>query len=215
MTERMNSLLQAVRRVVTSLLVASTGFSTLAIAYDFEKVEQAVAALTPSTQRGWEQKAQEGDRIAQNVTGMAYKYGIGVAQDHAVSVKWFHAAAEQGEADAQFNLGRLYESDAEGFYRGARGAPPDDVAAVRWYRLSAEQGHRQAQRKLASKLLAADVSGVERDPVEAYKWLLIASASGDPTAAETMRSARTTMSEQEVERGEWLARQWRAIQPVR
>ena len=41
-------------------------------------------------------------------------------------------AAEQGHADAQYNLGLMYD------YGG--GVPEDDAEAVRWYRKAAEQG---------------------------------------------------------------------------
>ncbi|WP_447548071.1 tetratricopeptide repeat protein, partial [Staphylococcus aureus] len=89
-----------------------------ALAYDFKRMEAAIESLSPTTQSEWERKATAGEPIAQNVTGMAYKYGIGVAQDQAVSWKWFRSAAEQGEADAQFNLARIYEGHAnDTFYR--------------------------------------------------------------------------------------------------
>ncbi|EDT4416641.1 sel1 repeat family protein, partial [Salmonella enterica subsp. enterica serovar Typhimurium var. 5-] len=122
-----------------------------ALAYDFKRMEAAIESLSPTTQSEWERKATAGEPIAQNVTGMAYKYGIGVAQDQAVSWKWFRSAAEQGEADAQFNLARIYEGHAnDTFYRRhARPVPADDSEAVNWYRRSAEQNHTQAQVKLA------------------------------------------------------------------
>ena len=41
--------------------------------------------------------------------------------------------AEQGDVDAQFNLGGRY-------FRGV-GVPEDDTEAARWLRLAAEQGH--------------------------------------------------------------------------
>ena len=41
--------------------------------------------------------------------------------------------AEQGDADAQFNLGVMYETGG--------GVLQDYAEAVRWYRLAAEQGH--------------------------------------------------------------------------
>ena len=40
-------------------------------------------------------------------------------QDYAEAVRWFRKAAEQGDADAQFNLGRMYY---EG--QGVKGWPP-------------------------------------------------------------------------------------------
>ena len=37
-----------------------------------------------------------------------YAYGQGVRQDDAEAVKWYRQAAEQGYADAQYNLGVMY-----------------------------------------------------------------------------------------------------------
>ena len=37
--------------------------------------------------------------------GSLYDEGRGVPRDYAEAVKWYHAAAEQGEPQAQFNLG--------------------------------------------------------------------------------------------------------------
>ena len=45
-------------------------------------------------------------------------------------------AAEGGDAEAQFNLGRMYAS--------GEGVPRDYKAAVRWFRKADEQGHKGA-----------------------------------------------------------------------
>ena len=55
-------------------------------------------------------------------------------------MKWYRKAAEQGDADAQYNLGISYD-------RG-EGVPQDYVEAVKWYRKAAEQGDADAQNKL-------------------------------------------------------------------
>jgi TPR repeat protein len=38
-------------------------------------------------------------------TGMRYAQGRGVAEDESSAVQWLQAAAAQGHAQAQFNLG--------------------------------------------------------------------------------------------------------------
>lgn len=187
---------------------AALVLSNVALAYDFRKMEAALESLTPETQRMWEQKALAGDALAQNVTGMAYKYGrFGVPQDHAASIKWFRMAAEQGEADAQFNLARIY-GKAEGIYRRARAAPQNDAEAFKWYRLSAEQGHTLAQVKLA-EMYAEGGSNIPRDLVQAYKWISIAAASGNPTAAKLLTTYAAEMTDQQVKKAESLAQEWR------
>ena len=57
-----------------------------------------------------------------------------------LAVHWYRRGAEQGDADAQFNLGVMY---AEG-----EGVARDDAEARRWYRKAAEQGHADAQHNL-------------------------------------------------------------------
>ena len=47
-------------------------------------------------------------------------------------------AAEQGDASAQFHLGKLYGV-------GEKGVPQDHEEAIRWFRRAAEQGHANAQ----------------------------------------------------------------------
>ena len=108
-------------RLACAMVVMS--MSSVALAYDFRKLEQAIGTLTPRTAKNWQAKANRGDPMAQNVTGMAYKCGIGVAQDHSASLNWLRKAAQQGEADAQFNLARIYESRSDGMYRRTRVLP--------------------------------------------------------------------------------------------
>jgi hypothetical protein len=68
--------------------------------------------------------------------------GLAVAQDKEPSYSsGIRKAAEQGDADAQRELGRLYVF--------GRGVPKDEVEAAKWYRKAADQGDANAQRNLA------------------------------------------------------------------
>jgi TPR repeat protein len=49
-------------------------------------------------------------------------------------------AAEQGDADAQYNLGLMYDN--------GEGVEQDKFEAVKWYKKAAEQGHAEAQNNL-------------------------------------------------------------------
>ncbi len=191
-----------------AVCVVTLALSNVALAYDFKKMEAALETLTPETQRAWEQKALAGNAIAQNVTGMAYKYGrLGVPQDHAASIKWFRMAAEQGEADAQFNLARIYDK-TQGIYRRGRAAPQDDAESFKWYRLSAEQGHTLAQVHLA-EMYAEGGLNVPRDQIQAYKWLSVAAASGNPTAAKHLTTYAAGMTPEQVRHAESSAHEWK------
>ena len=69
---------------------------------------------------------------AKNAKNADLLNGQGIPQDYAQAVKWFHLAAEQGLAKAQFNLGLLYDT--------GHGIAQDYAQALKWYRLAAEQG---------------------------------------------------------------------------
>ena len=78
------------------------------------------------------------------------------------------ARAEQGDVDAQFDLGFLYGA--------GRGVPQDHAEAVRWYRLAAEQGHAGAQANLGLRYDGGD--GVPQDEAEAARWYRLAAEQG-------------------------------------
>ena len=204
---------RSVATCLVQLAVACAAFalSNVTLAYDFRKLESALKTLSPQTQQVWEREALGGDAMAQNVTGMAYKHGIGVPQDHGASILWFHMAAEQGEADAQFNLARIYDSRTEGLYRKQRAARADDAEAFKWYRLSAEQGHIPAQVKLA-RLYAEGGAGIVLDSVQAYRWLYVASLSGDLTARKLLTRYATGMTPEQVREAKTLAQAWKSRQ---
>ena len=65
----------------------------------------------------------------------------GVPQDDKEAIKWWRLAAEQGDNEAQCNLGVMY-------YEGI-GVPQDYEEAVKWWKLAAEQRHERAQFNLA------------------------------------------------------------------
>ncbi|MES2904992.1 MAG: SPOR domain-containing protein [Pseudomonadota bacterium] len=76
--------------------------------------------------------------------------------------------AENGDADAAFNLGQAY--------RLGRGVPADSSAARRWFERAAKAGHLDAQVSLG--LLLFDVG----DRSAALMWLGRAADRGDPRA---------------------------------
>ena len=60
----------------------------------------------------WFRLAPSSYAIGQANLGSMYENGRGVAQDDVEAVKWYRLAAEQGDADGQFNLGWMYETAA-------------------------------------------------------------------------------------------------------
>ena len=103
--------------------------------------------------------------------------GNGVPQDYKEAFKWYTKSAEQGDADAQYNLGNMY-------YDG-QGVPQDYKEAVRWYTKSAEQGDADAQSMVG--VCYADGLGVAKNPIEGYAWYNIALANGEEKSKEWIK----------------------------
>lgn len=176
-------------------------------AFQEEKIQAAFESLSADNIRGWEDKARAGDPLAQNLMGLAHKYGGFVRQDHAASMQWFRKAAEQGFVDAQFNLGRIY-GPADGLYRRSRAAPEDYAEAAKWLGKAAAQGYTPAQVKLA-ELYASGGHGLDRDYVRAYFWTSVAAENGSEPARKQLTSYALRMSEAQIAAAKELARTWK------
>src|SRR4051794_31338218 len=75
--------------------------------------------------------ANVGDEEAQLAVGQAYDLGKGIKQSKAEAAKWYRKAADQGNAEAQFRLGRL-------LHEGAGGLQKDPEAAAKLYQSAAK-----------------------------------------------------------------------------
>lgn len=108
---------------------------------------------------------------AQNDLGKNYYYGRnGLELDYTEAVHWFQKSAEQGFANAQYNLGVCY--------RRGRGVIRDEDEAIKWYLKAAEQGHVDSQYLMGECFeRAASYSG---DYSEAVKWHKRAASQGHP-----------------------------------
>ena len=78
------------------------------------------------------------------IWAICYDNGQGVAKDEAEAVKWYRKAAEQNDAEAQYNLGICYAN--------GQGVAKDEAEAVKWYRKAAEQNDAAAQCNLGCLL---------------------------------------------------------------
>jgi TPR repeat protein len=98
-----------------------------------------------------------------------YTNGEGVPQDYVEAVKWYRLAEDQGNADAQSNLGYMYAN--------GRGVRQEHTEAVKWYRLAAGQGNAKAQCNLG--VMYATGQGVPQDSTKAARLLKLAAEQGD------------------------------------
>lgn len=94
------------------------------------------------------------------------------ASDYKTARRLYHELAEQGNAQANYQLGMM-----ESF---GLGAPSNPAEAFRHYKLAAEAGHVEAQFNVAA--FFAQGRGVEQNYVEALRWYQKAAEGGDADA---------------------------------
>ena len=107
------------------------------------------------------------------------------------------AAAEQGDAVAQYNLGVMYDNGI--------GVPENDAEAVKWYRKAADQGHAKAQFNLGVMYYNGD--GVPENHVRAYVWLSMAKTQGHEKAKKGVETVKNLMTKQQIAQAQALATQ--------
>lgn len=97
--------------------------------------------------------AQAGNAEAEELIGVMYALGLGVARDDRRAFEWYLRAALKGHAGAQSGVGWYYEV--------GRGLPaPDLVRAYMWYALSAIGGDPDAavsQEEVVKKMTAEQI----------------------------------------------------------
>lgn len=112
-----------------------------------------------------------GDARADVKTGVdAWQRG-----DFAAAVAEWRPLADQGDADAQYNLGQAYKL--------GRGVPQDIAIAESWYEKAAQQGHPQAAANLGLILFQ------NGDRQRAIPWLKMAAEADDPRAEYVLGTA--------------------------
>jgi TPR repeat protein len=67
-----------------------------------------------------------------------YDYGEGVPEDYAKALHWYRKVAEQGDVEAQYNLGLMYGNGG--------GVPQDNVHAYTWWGVAVTQGNENAKK---------------------------------------------------------------------
>jgi len=154
--------------------------------------------------------------------------------DYATSLAECQPIAEEGDAMAQFCVGRLYANGfgvamndelalywfglaAEQGYSEAQynlglmhsngwGVEMNDLEAAKWYRLAAELGFVDAQKSLAK--LCHKGRGVEQDIIEAYMWYDIAARLGDFDSSAKRDEVADDLSPEQLATAQAMAIRW-------
>jgi TPR repeat protein len=118
-----------------------------------------------------------------------------------MALKQQQPLADQGNADAQVNLGVFYNSTQ------------DYADAMKWWRKAADQGNAEAQNFVSDMYF--DGKGVKQDYVQAYMWINLAAAKGNPDYGEARDAIAKKMTPEQIVEGKRLAAAWKptAAQP--
>lgn len=190
------NLVRASKMFIASLLLTA--------AWGCQQVQQDIPEQLPNPVRDFSRK----DR---------YMIGLGwyKQQNYEIAAKFWKPLAAEGDCDAEYAMGLLYLAGL-GVWRNY-----DDAFAL-WQR-SANQGQAQAQISLAIMYAHDSVPyttidcrkgcGVERNLVEAYKWLSVALEVGAPSeqemAANYLTRISPLMTPEQMTEGESLAKAWK------
>lgn len=125
--------------------------------------------------------------------------GYGLERDDAQAAYWYRKAAEQGHAEAQYNLARLYS-------RGS-GVTRDQETALHWVRAAASQGYAPAQARFGIRY--ASGSGISQDHRLAYFWLTLAFLHGDKSNEKLRTAEAQKLTPDVVAATEHAAQNWK------
>lgn len=184
----------------------------------------------------WLKKAADkGHSHSQYLLAKLFFAGEGVVKDDAEGLRWLRKAAEKDsgaalflssvlrkgvrtpsnpvEADSWQQKSRALAAQSEkdtaaltsrGFLTGWDLWRAEARLSINYYLHAAWRNDAQAQY-IASKLIF-DGSGVKRDPIEAYKWCLLASGQNHPDAKEQLAEHEAKLSQPERVEGQRRAR---------
>ena len=148
--------------------------------------------------------------------------------EYVTALELYETLAGQGIAEAQFQLGLMYEQGlgtdvdrhaAQRYYQQAaeqqspqaldalgtlylkgEGVIQNFKESLRLFQQAAARGYPQAQHNLG--IAYADGKGTFRDPVKAHMWFNLASANGYPQAAASRERLASSMAQSEIARAQ-------------
>ncbi|WP_162912988.1 tetratricopeptide repeat protein [Rhodospirillaceae bacterium SYSU D60014] len=156
--------------------------------------------------------AQRGDPVAQYYLGQMYEYGQGVRKDDAAAIRWYRAAAAQGDENARAALARFGEVMAGGdqrpsalnqaidaYKRGEYATARDKLSDL------ANKGDAEAQYHLGL-IYERGAPGIAPNQPRGLRWLRKAAEQGHAQAQ--YRLGRAYEHGTGVERNYIEARRW-------
>lgn len=159
----------------------------LAICYqygeDTEENYTKANELFKKTFATFEERAKQGEAKAQNYLGRHYNFGFATDKNLEEAAKWYQKSAENGQADAQFDLAYCY-------HFGALGLAVSKKEAIKWYKKAGEQDHAEAQYNVG--LFYENGYGVTKNINNALEWYKKAARNGNGLAKSALRNLGST-----------------------
>jgi hypothetical protein len=151
--------------------------------------------LAPTIERYWANSSKQNPGISADAS---VPLQSAAGRSHPTAPAEVRRLADQGDADAQWQLGVLYH-DGEG-------VPKDDTQAVQWFQRAAEQGYVRAQSTLGAYYWAG--RGVPQDFSKAYFWSQLALAQGDEISKSRLEGLAAQMTPSQVAKARQQAELW-------
>ena len=116
------------------------------------------------------QAAETGHLKAQKRASEMYMSGKKIGKDVDEAARWLVLAANQGDIDAQFQLGEYYSTSRKHDYN----------RALMYYMQAAGGGNTSAMREIGNMYLSKKISGKSSE--DAIEWIKLAAEQGDAEA---------------------------------
>ena len=135
-----------------------------------------------------------------SVYGDDYQDGLDAVNrgDYKTAYKLWLPLAEQGDVEAQYNLGVMY-------YKG-EGVSKDYKEAVKGYRLAAEKTYAGSQNNLGGMYYKGQ--GVPKDYALAHMWFNLSGSNGYKDAVGNRNIVEKKMSESQIQKAQEMAKNW-------
>ena len=116
--------------------------------------------------------------------------------DYKEALEIWRPLADQGDVDAQYNIGLMYE------------VTQNYKEAVKWYRLAAVQEDAVAQYNIGA--MYHNGQGVTKDYIRAHMWYNLSSLSGHANGTKDRDLLAKEMTPQQIEKAQNMARECEA-----
>lgn len=121
------------------------------------------------------------------------------------SLKELKKEAKKGDKVAQLEVGYFY-------FKGSKEVQRNYAQALKWFKMAADQGYDQGQYYLG--VLYEGGYGVEKDPIEAFKWYHLSNAQLNERAKDGLDRLKETLTAEQILQGKERASKFVAQKPT-